>query len=564
MLIPKIKKARRIRDKATNTYVEEIKFRRSDGRVGTLQLTPSNVHDENNLEDALRDAGAVLPKERNELKKLLAGVAESNAPEHVYEAQVGWIEDGKAYVKTDGVIGEPSEKVIGVKPLIVEECGNLSQSGNWQAWRDTVATLAANSSIMMFAICAALAGPLLFFVERQSVSFCIFGRTRLGKSIATLMGASVQGIGRIIDMINWHITDTHMEQRLPEYNDGFCPIEDFQTMEGSERQKYVRIRSLAYRLCQGRAKGVDHFFAETHGGHRRPRRCIMFTSFERSIRSLAKRAKLEREPGEVLRLIDVPARFGGQSHIFDRLAGDVEQFAQWRENRFKEIAEACRDNHGSALHRYIELLIPRRSEIKAYVERWTAHFVDHVCEELDGDIARDVARTFGLIFAAGMLGIELGLLPWSKEELLAAISRCYRGSRGLLPDKGVALRRGIRALELRLRSLPSLAKLPKGTDYERLHGYRAREPDFYHCIIEREAFNKIFASTSDCDIVLEWLLLKGRITTAVSRKATPALSPQPKEQFDWPDGRRRRSFEIRWPRIVRKAGKAASKKEREQ
>jgi hypothetical protein len=563
MLTPKIKKARRLRDKATNTYVEEIKFRRSDGKVGILQLPPSNVHDRHSFERALRDAGAVLPNHTDELKTLLTGVAASNAPEHVYEAQVGWVEGGKAYVTTDGVIGESSEKVIGVKPLIVEELGNLSQSGDWRAWRDTVATLAADSSIMMFAICAALAGPLLFFVERQSVSFCIFGRTRLGKSIATLMGGSVQGIGRVADMINWHITETHMEQRLPEYNDGFCPIDDFQTMKGSERQKYVRIRSLAYRLYQGRAKGVDDFYAETHGGHRRPRRCIMLTSSERSIRSLAKSAKLEREPGEALRLIDVPARFGGQSHIFDRRAGEVEQFAQWRENRFKEIAEACRDNHGSVLHRYIELLLPRRNEIKAYVERWTAHFVDHVCDELDGDIARDVARTFGLLFAAGMLGIEVELLPWSQQELLDAIKKCYRGARRLLPDKGVALRRGIRALELRLRSLPSLAKLPKGTDYEGLHGYRAREPDFYRCMIKREAFNAIFPSTSDCNLILNWLLQTRRITTAVSKNATPGSSPQPKEQFPWADGQRRRSVEIRWPRKVQEAGEAASKQESE-
>ncbi len=547
MPTPKIIKIRRIRDKATNAYTEEIKFRRSDGKAGVLQLTPSSVHDANSFVRALRDAGAVLPSDRNELKTLLTCVAESNAPEHVYEAQVGWIEDGKAYVTDDGVIGKASEKVIGVNPLNVEVRGSLSRCGDWQAWRDSVATLASDSSIMMFAVCAALAGPLLVSVDHPSVSFCIFGKTRLGKSIATLMGASIQGIGRVLDMMNWHVTETHLEQRLSGYNDGFCPIDDFQTMEGSDRQKYVRIRSLAYRLWHGWAKGVDHFYADSHGGQRRRQRIIMLTSSERSIQRLARAADLEREPGEALRLIDVPASIGGRNHIYDRLKGKVEQFTQWKETKVEEIVEACSKNHGSALHRYLELLIPRRDEIKGYVEKSTAHFVDHVCDEFDGDIARDVAKAFGLLFAAGMLGIEMELLPWSQEELLDAIKRCYLGARGGLPDKGVALRRGIRTLESRLKSLRSSAKLPTDTKYGALLGFRTRERDAQRCIIKCEAFSAIFPSTSDCDLVLEWLLQQGRITTAVSKKATPGSSPEPKEQFTWPDDKRRRSYEIRWP-----------------
>src|SRR5262249_42582919 len=159
---------------------------------------PSDVHDPRTLARCLRDAGALLPTDKIELKRLLSEVAKSEPPvEHVYEAGVGWIEDGKAYVTVDGVIGSPSATIIGVKQsgAVDDKSGRLSVNGNWQAWRDTVAKAAGMSSIMMLAICVAFAGPLLYFMDRSSFAINIFGNTRLGKSIATLMMASFQGIG---------------------------------------------------------------------------------------------------------------------------------------------------------------------------------------------------------------------------------------------------------------------------------------------------------------------------------------------------------------------------------
>jgi hypothetical protein len=129
-------------------------------------------------------------------------------------------------------------------------------------------------------------------------------------------------------------------------------------------------------------------------------------------------------------------------------------------------------------------------------------------------------------------------------------------ARRLLPDKGVALRRGIRALELRLKSLPGLAKLPKNSDYEYLDGYRERDGDAFRCIIKCEAFNAIFASTYDRDLALDWLNEQRRITPALSKTATPGSSPKHKGQFIWPDKNRRRSYEIRWPLKRAKSGNA--------
>ena len=140
------------------------------------------------------------------------------------------------------------------------------------------------------------------------------------------------------------------------------------------------------------------------------------------------------------------------------------------------------------------------------------------------------------------------------------------GARPTARHRRCALRRGIQALKPRLQALPERSELPKGAQYKDLDGYRTREAA-YRCIIKREAFNAIFPNTSNRALVLDWLLQKRIITTAESRKAGPGSSPKPKEQFDWPDGKRRRSYEIRLPRVRAKSGKrvkATSKKESEQ
>jgi hypothetical protein len=88
---PAIHKLARIKDKATSTYVEVIKFRVSECEHGTLELPPSIVNDMHLLEKRLRDAGAILPKDDSKLEELLVAVAKSDPPEErVYEAHTGF------------------------------------------------------------------------------------------------------------------------------------------------------------------------------------------------------------------------------------------------------------------------------------------------------------------------------------------------------------------------------------------------------------------------------------------------------------------------------------------
>ncbi len=565
---PTIRKIARIEDKATATFLEVIEFTKSNAELGRLELTPSVVNNLSSFANALLDAGAILPKDDEDVKPLLREVARSDAPEHwVYESQVGWTSSGLAYVTVNGVIGDVPKTVIGVNRsrTLADPSGRLSTSGTWAGWRDSVADLARLSSIMMLAICIALAAPLLSVLRRRSFTVCLYGKTRTGKSIATLMGASAMGIGEIEQMLTWRLKDARLEQRLAEYNDGMFPIDDLETMEEKEeKKKYLRIRSIAYNLEQGWSMGRHDSYTMAHGGVHEHWRCIAVTSFEKSICNLAQAVGQHRQPGETLRLIDVPALLDGLDHIFDRLPSDLEtdDFPEWRKETFKKIADSCKQHHAMAIQKHIHALIAHR-KLEGFVLRGINYFVKRVRDDKDGDIARDVAEKFGLIYVGGILGIRSGLLPWNRVELLDAISKCYFGARELLPDEGVLLRQGIKALGQKLGGLRSLSDV-QSRDLEKLDGYRVRKKTAYRCLIKREVFNAIFASKRQRGLVIDWLIKKNRITTAVAKTSEPGANRRLKEQFPWADGQRRRSVEIRWPRKVQEAGKATSKQESEQ
>ena len=297
-----IRKIARVLDKATGTYLDVIEFPISESKKSKLELLPSIVTDHSAFEKKLRDAGAVLPKVKGKLRQLLDDVAASDPPEEwVCEARAGWTPDKEAFIGADWVVGSPKAKIIGVhRPSGANNAvGRLSAAGKWKSWRDTVAGPAHHSTILMVSISAAFAAPLLAIVNRPSFTLNFCGRSRAGKSLATLAGASVIGTARIDDLVTWNITDAALEEYLAAFNDSVFPIDELGAMKGKAKDKYSRIRTLAYNIAHGSPTARHSSFIASQGGDQQGWRCIALTSNEQSVRDLAQAAKQERQHGEV-------------------------------------------------------------------------------------------------------------------------------------------------------------------------------------------------------------------------------------------------------------------------
>jgi putative DNA primase/helicase len=544
-----IRKVGRVRDKATGNYLEIIEFPVSDTERVRIELPPSIVVDPGAFERRLRDAGAILPKKN--VRDFLKAVAGRKAPlELTYEAQTGWTDDRKLFVLNDGVIGRSTERILGVNQgsAAGDASGRLSTSGTWKSWRSTVGKAARSSSILMCGACTAFAAPLLSLAGIQSFTICIAGPSRSGKSITALVAGSVIGIGKTSDFITWNITDARLEQRLSGFNDCVFPIDDLMALRDQrDRDRYLRIQGIAYKLAQGWATARHNSFADSRGGHS-GWRTIALTSNEISIRDLARKVGLERQRGEAIRLIDLPALDDGMDHIFDRASKKLAaaKMIDWRRRQFAEIAQACDENHGASYRRYISSLIAMGQRLEPVVQREIEYFIHRVGDGQDTDLSRDIARRFALLYAGGILAIRSGVVAWESKELFASTRKCYIKARAMLPDDGELLRSGLDILKQKLAAFPAI-QTRNVTHFDKrrcrsLEGFKKTGNGNAH-IIKRNVFDGLFVSRHQRGLVEAWLLDNGHLTRAMP-KNTGSNVAVPKEQQIWPDGERRRSIEI--------------------
>ena len=76
-----IRKVARIHDKSNDTYLDVIQFPISKSETRRLELLTSVVNDHSAFTKRLRDAGAVLPKDKAILKQALETVANFDSAE---------------------------------------------------------------------------------------------------------------------------------------------------------------------------------------------------------------------------------------------------------------------------------------------------------------------------------------------------------------------------------------------------------------------------------------------------------------------------------------------------
>ena len=192
----------------------------------------------------------------------------------------------------------------------------------------------------------------------RDIAFAYSGRSRIGKTIATLFAASVRGIGKIDDLISWNLTDDRLEQRLVEFVDSAFLIDDLSKMRGRDKAAYDRIENIAYLIEQGHQKGRDSSFAKIHGAAGKWR-VILLTSHENSLAELSVKLGRNRREGASVRLIDMPAALDGLDHIFDRTTFPTgAPTEQWKQKQFADIARACAQRHGAVFDQYIRGLKP--------------------------------------------------------------------------------------------------------------------------------------------------------------------------------------------------------------
>lgn len=141
------------------------------------------------------------------------------------------------------------------------------------------------------------------------------------------------------------------------------------------------------------------------------------------------RAPQRHMPGQAVRFMDLPADAGTGYGLFDHAA---ELSGKPNGGTFKDRGDALARNlvdtaqsfFGTAGPAFVEGFIADREGSIKEAQRLINEFAELHAAGSDGQVQR-VARTFGLLAAAGELAIAYGVLAWPGGEAVKAASRCF-------------------------------------------------------------------------------------------------------------------------------------------
>ncbi len=303
--------------------------------------------------------------------------------------QVGWC--GDSFVLPDAVIGTKSADVIfqsGERGL--EE---HTQAGTLAGWRDGIAAKAVDNPLLMLAVSASFAGPLLQRCNSEGGGFHVVGDSSTGKT--TLIEAACATWGGPGFKRSWRATANGMEGAAAMFNDCLLALDEISECDPKE------VGAIVYALGNGRGKQRASRSGNAKGVTRW--RCFVISSGERTIATTMQEGGHRAKAGQAMRLLDIPA---AQTYgAWDALHGASSPAA------FSDaIKFAAKHPRGRAGRAFLEKLTVDARDLCAMLEEVKAAPM-FTTDGTEGQDKRAAAR-FALIGLAGELATDYGVTGW--------------------------------------------------------------------------------------------------------------------------------------------------------
>ncbi len=326
-------------------------------------------------------------------------------------SRVGW--HGRRFVLPDGVYGHQDGEEVILQGGPADHAFRVA--GSLQDWQASIGRYCVGNSRLVLAVAVALAAPLLALAGAESGGFHFVGGSSCGKTTALTVAGSICGGGGIKGYgKTWRATDNALEGTCLAHCDTLLCLDEMGQADGRT------VGSTAYMIGNGAGKGR----ARRDGTARKPPewRSLFLSSGEITLADkIREDGKGRVMAGQQVRVVDIPADAGGRLGLFEELHGFPEgkAFSDYLQGQSKTI-------YGSPLRAFLEKLTAQYDEAAEAAPALVREFVEEVCPaDADGQVKR-VAGRFGLVAAAGELGVAFGVLPWPKGEARYAAARCFR------------------------------------------------------------------------------------------------------------------------------------------
>ncbi|SFN01910.1 Uncharcterized protein, DUF927 family [Formivibrio citricus] len=398
-----------LRDANGSGWCVLVKLTDLDGQTKTHQIPRARLVSDQSTRviEELAELGLWLSsaKDRNANLMLYLQTG-TDAPRARKIERTGWHES--AFVLPDEVIGPTAEN------LIYQGAGKppIALAGTLEGWRDGVAKYAPGNPLLLLALGAGFAGPLVRLTGLDSGGFHFYGDSKAGKSTICDMAASIWGNPKDYRM-SWKATAVGIEYASASYNDLPFLLDEINLAEPRE------VDSVVYLISQGKgkARGKDS------GGLRDFARwcCFAISNGEQDLATVIRQAGKTIKAGQAVRLLSIPAR--RSVGAFDDLHGYQDAPALCA-----KLATTAAQHHGAAGQAFLARLTAEDMETKKQEIRRALHkFAERCVPEGASAQVRHAAHYFALAGYAAEQATLYGLTGW---DLLTA----WEAACGLFED----------------------------------------------------------------------------------------------------------------------------------
>lgn len=341
-------------------------------------------------------------------------------------SRTGWNSDGKSFVMPYKTIGD--DNVRFQSEYAAHD--DFAQQGDIQEWRERVSMPCSGNPILLLAVSASFAAPLLLKAKQQSSGgggIHLIGKSSSGKTTALQAAASVWGGPSYVRA--WRATANGLEATAAALNDSLLVLDEISECDPRE------IGAIIYALANGQGKQR----AKRNGGSRDSFRwrTIVLSSGERTLSAHMQEAGQRAKAGQEARLLNIPATY--QIHgAFDNLHGlsDGRVFADMMKQTTSQF-------YGVSGPEFLEKLLQDDDNLPEMYSRFCKL---KAFNSSDG-IENRAAGLFALIALAGEKATEYGLTGWKEKEALEAaiiLFYAWRSFRGQGQTESRQILEGIR------------------------------------------------------------------------------------------------------------------------